>query len=190
MKKQFAIIIFFLTTTIFAQENWNQLIDGKLNSVISSHRTFVSIPNLPSDIQKMYENVSWVKQHYGKVGFKLRTLESSTLPVLFAERIIDPAFKTILFYFHLDGQGVNPKSWNQEDPFTPVLKEQNEKGEWNEISWANIDEKINDDWRIFGRAAADDKAPILMFLSALELLQSRKQTPKFNIKIIFDLEEE
>ena len=54
------------------------------------------------------------------------------------------AFKTILFYFHLDGQGVNPKSWKQEDPFTPVLKEQNEKGEWNEISWANIDEKIND----------------------------------------------
>ena len=179
-----------MTTTICSQENWYQRIDCELNSVISSHRTFVSIPNLPSDIQKMYENVSWVKQHYGKVGFKLRTLESSTLPVLFAERIIDPAFKTILFYFHLDGQGVNPKSWNQEDPFTPVLKEQNEKGEWNEISWANIDEKINDDWRIFGRAAADDKAPILMFLSALELLQSRKQTPKFNIKIIFDLEEE
>ena len=29
-----------------------------------------------------------------------------------------------------------------------------------------------------------------MFLSALEILQSSKQTPKFNIKIIFDLEEE
>jgi len=95
MKKQFVLIIFFLTTTIFAQENWNQLIDSKLNSVISSHRTFVSIPNLPSDIKKMYENVSWVKQHYGKVGFKLKTLESSTLPVLFAERIINPSFKTL-----------------------------------------------------------------------------------------------
>lgn len=190
MKKPYVLIIFFLTTTIFAQENWNQLIDSKLNSVISRHRTFVSIPNLPSDIQKMYENVSWVKQQYSKVGFKLKTLESSTLPVLFAERIINPTFKTILFYFHLDGQGVNPKSWNQEDPFTPVLKEQNEKGDWNEISWANTDKKINDDWRIFARAAADDKAPILMFLSALEILQSSKQSPKFNIKIIFDLEEE
>ena len=64
MKKPFVLIIFFLTTTILAQENWNQLIDGKLNSVIARHRTFVSIPNLPSDIQKMYENVSWVKQQY------------------------------------------------------------------------------------------------------------------------------
>lgn len=190
MKNQFTLIIFFLSATVFAQENWNQLIDDKLNSVISNHRTFVSIPNLPSDIQKMYENVSWVKKHYSKVGFKLKTLESSTLPVLFAERIINPEWKTILFYFHLDGQGVNPKSWDQEDPFIPVLKEQNQEGEWNEISWAKIAQNINDDWRIFGRAAADDKAPILMFLSALELLQSTKQTPKFNIKIIFDLEEE
>lgn len=191
MKKQYVFIIFFLSTiTLFAQVNWDQLIDDKFNSVISTHRTFVSIPNLPSDVKKMYENVSWVKKHYSKVGFKLKTLESSTLPVLFAERIIDPSFKTILFYFHLDGQGVNPESWDQKDPFTPVLKEQNEEGEWNEIPWFNLAEKINDDWRIFGRAAADDKAPILMFLSALELLQSRKQTPKFNIKIIFDLEEE
>ena len=54
--------------------------------------------------QKMYENVSWVKKHYSKVGFKLKTLESSTLPVLFAERIINPECKTILFYFHFDGQ--------------------------------------------------------------------------------------
>ena len=76
MKNQFTLIIFFLSATVFGQENWNQLIDDKLNSVISNHRTFVSIPNLPSDIQKMYENVSWVKKHYSKVGFKLKTLES------------------------------------------------------------------------------------------------------------------
>ena len=191
MKKHHTLFIFFFTTiSLFAQENWNQQIDAKLPQVISSHRTFVSIPNLPSDIQKMYKNVAWVKEHYSKVGFELKTLESSTLPVLFVERIINPAFKTILFYFHLDGQAVNPESWDQKDPFQPVLKEQNEAGQWDEIAWSRADEKMKDDWRIFGRAAADDKAPIVMFLSALELLQSSKQTPKFNIKIIFDLEEE
>ena len=99
MKKHHTLFIFFFTTiSLFAQENWNQQIDAKLPQVISSHRTFVSIPNLPSDIQKMYKNVAWVKEHYSKVGFELKTLESSTLPVLFAERIINPAFKTILFY--------------------------------------------------------------------------------------------
>jgi acetylornithine deacetylase/succinyl-diaminopimelate desuccinylase-like protein len=109
---------------------------------------------------------------------------------LFAERIVDSAFKTVLFYFHLDGQAVNAAMWNQEDPFTPVLKEQKLDGKWKAIPWSNLKDPIDDDWRVFGRAAADDKAPIVMFLSALELLQKQNLKPKFNIKIIFDLEEE
>ena len=80
--------------------------------------------------------------------------------------------------------------WNQEDPFIPVLKERNEEGVFEEINWNNLDEKIVDDWRVFGRAAADDKAPIIMLLSALEILQNQNKKPTFNIKIVFDLEEE
>ncbi len=191
MKKQITLLSFFLTTiTLFAQENWDTKINSKLSEVISSHREFVSIPNLPKDIQKMDANIAWVKNQYQKVGFQLKTLESSSLPVLFAERTIDPSLKTILFYFHLDGQEVDPKKWNQKDPFIPVLKEKSDSGQWQKIEWSNLAKNINDDWRIFGRAAADDKAPILMFLSALELLQEQNQTPAFNIKIIFDLEEE
>ena len=184
------LLSFFATISLLAQENWEQQIDTKLPDVLVSHKEFVSIPNLPTDVQNMYKNVAWVKDRYKKVGFELKILESSTLPVLFAERIVNPAFKTVLFYFHIDGQAINPKNWNQKDPFQPVLKEQQGDGIWQEIAWSNLNGKINDDWRIFGRAAADDKAPILMLLSALELLQEQNQNPKFNIKIIFDLEEE
>ncbi len=191
MKK---IIVLFTVLFSFcflnAQENWDTKIDSKLYEVIMNHKTFVSIPNLPSNIKKMYENISWVKEKYRKVGFQLKNLESSTLPVLFAERIVNPSFKTVLFYFHLDGQAVNTKMWNQKDPFRPVLKEKNTDGGWKSIAWSSLQEKINDDWRIFARAAADDKAPVVMFLSALELMQKQNKTPKFNIKIIFDLEEE
>ena len=107
-KNQILFIFIFFTISLFAQENWNQLIDVKLPEVISSHRTFVSIPNVPTDIQKMYKNVAWVKEQYKKVGFQLKTLESSTLPVLLAERVVNPTFKTILFYFHLTILLVNP----------------------------------------------------------------------------------
>jgi acetylornithine deacetylase/succinyl-diaminopimelate desuccinylase-like protein len=110
--------------------------------------------------------------------------------VLFAERIVNPDYKTIVFYFHLDGQPVDPEAWDQQDPFVPVLKEQSEEGDWNAIAWESLNTEINDDWRIFARAAADDKAPIIMFLSALELMKAQNLEPKFNIKIIFDLEEE
>ncbi|MAD96666.1 MAG: acetylornithine deacetylase [Flavobacteriaceae bacterium] len=175
---------------IQSQENWDQTIDKKLTSVLWSHKELVGIPNLPQDLENVYKNISWVKKKYQDVGFQLETLESSTLPVLFAERMVDPKLKTILFYFHLDGQPVNPDAWDQEDPFVPVLKEKSPKGDWKAIAWDNLNEKINDDWRIFGRAAADDKAPITMMLSALEILKAEGMMPKFNLKIIFDLEEE
>jgi len=181
--------IFFISISLYAQE-WDKQIDAKLPEVLFNHKEFVSIPSLPIDVQKMYQNVAWVKARYQKVGFELITLESSILPVLFAERIVNPDFKTVLFYFHIDGQPVDPSKWNQKDPFRPVLKEQKENGNWEAIAWESVNAKINDDWRIFGRAAADDKAPIVMFLSALELMKAENQEPKFNIKIIFDLEEE
>jgi acetylornithine deacetylase/succinyl-diaminopimelate desuccinylase-like protein len=189
MKK---ILLLFLlsTTSFFPQQDWGNKVDEKLLTVLQNHREFVSIPNLPTNIQNMCKNISWVKEKYKKIGFSFKNLEATTLPVLFAERILNPDYKTILFYFHIDGQPVDPKAWNQKNPFIPELKEQTENGDWKSISWDKLNTKINDDWRIFARAAADDKAPIVMFLSALELLESNKQKPKFNIKIIFDLEEE
>ncbi|WP_159950632.1 M20/M25/M40 family metallo-hydrolase [Polaribacter septentrionalilitoris] len=191
MKKyQILILLSFVCSSFFAQQKWDNQIDVKLYSVLQNHKEFVSIPNLPQDVQNMYKNIAWVKKHYKKVGFSFKTLEATTLPVLFAEKEVNPNYKTVLFYFHLDGQAVDPAKWNQKDPFIPELKEQSKNGNWNSISWDNLQNEINDNWRIFARAAADDKAPITMFLSALELLQTNNQNPKFNIKIIFDLEEE
>lgn len=191
MKKRFFLILLSIwCLSINAQTDWDKKIDSSLKSVIQNHREFVSIPNLPRDIQNMYRNILWVRKRFKKLGFEFQTLESTTLPVLFAERQTDKNHKTLLFYFHLDGQPVNPKAWNQKNPFIPELKAWSPKGEWKSISWESINESIDDEWRIFGRAAADDKAPIVMILSALELMQSENLTSKFNIKIIFDLEEE
>jgi acetylornithine deacetylase/succinyl-diaminopimelate desuccinylase-like protein len=95
-----------------------------------------------------------------------------------------------LFYFHIDGQPINPESWDQDHPFQPVLKNKDKDGLWNSIDWNKLNGTIDDEWRIFARAAADDKAPIIMFLSALKILKNKNDPPKFNIKVIFDPEEE
>lgn len=189
MRKIIVIVTLFYALIGFGQKDWDSQINDKLYDVLIKHKEFVSIPNLPADVEKMYQNISWVKEKFLRLGFEFQTLESSTLPVLFAEKKVDENLKTILFYFHIDGQPVNPEAWNQEDPFTPVLKTK-ENYSWKTISWDTLSDKIDDEWRIFARAAADDKAPIVMLLSALELLQDNNQNPKFNIKIIFDLEEE
>lgn len=191
MIKQLIFSILFLSSfSLKAQNNWDTQIDTNFKEVLLKHKAFVSIPNLPENIDNMMKNVDWVSKEFTALQFKVSVLEATELPVLFAEKSYNKDFKTILFYFHLDGQPVNPKMWDQEDPFVPVLKAQNQEGTWEAIHWDNLNEKIDDDWRIFARAAADDKAPILMFLSALEILQQQHQEPNFNIKVVIDLEEE
>lgn len=165
-------------------------INTNFKNTLLLHKEFVSIPNLPQNQELMLDNINWVANQYRMLDFKTTLLSTSTIPILIAEKIFDPKLKTILFYFHIDGQAVDPVSWDQEDPFTPVLKEIDKNDEWNTIEWGKLNENINDEWRIFARAAADDKAPIIMFLEALRILKTKEETPKINIKVIFDPEEE
>ncbi|MFT6808826.1 MAG: acetylornithine deacetylase/succinyl-diaminopimelate desuccinylase-like protein [Saprospiraceae bacterium] len=148
------------------------------------------MPNLPENKELMLENINWVAEKYDDLEFKTSLLSSSTLPVLLAEKVYDPNYKTVLFYFHIDGQPVNADAWNQEYPFNPVLKRKGKDGVWQIINWNKLDGVIDDEWRIFARAAADDKAPIIMLLTALKVLKAAGGNPKFNIKVIFDPEEE
>ncbi len=185
------ILLFFIVcNVVHAQTNWEEKIKQQLPEVLKKHRELVSIPNVASDTVNMMKNVAWVTTEFEKLNFTVSILETSTLPVFLAEKEVDPKAKTILFYLHLDGQAVNPAKWYQKDPFRPVLKAQDADGNWEIINWSRIKTHIDPEWRVFGRAAADDKAPIMMMLSALELLQQQGQKLSYNVKIILDLQEE
>ena len=192
MKPKFVLLFTFLCASILmhSQNNWDVIIQDNLKDIIKQHKEFVSIPNLPEDKALMLENMNWVSEHYKALDFKASLLESSTLPLLLLEKEYHPDYKTVLFYFHIDGQPVDASSWDQEDPFKPVLKRADSKGNWETLNWDAINKNIDDEWHIFARAAADDKAPIVMLLNALKFLKAENINPKFNIKIIFDPEEE
>ncbi len=174
----------------FCQGRWNETIDKKMPDILNSHRAFSSIPNISSNYENMYLNIDWVTQEFQNLDFEVTQLETSTLPVLLIEKKVNKKFKTVLFYMHLDGQDVDPNNWDQANPFIPVLKEKSAKESWEIIDWSNIEETINPDWRVFGRAVADDKAPIIMMISALEILKEQKNNPTINVKVILDLQEE
>ncbi|SDB53603.1 Acetylornithine deacetylase/Succinyl-diaminopimelate desuccinylase [Flavobacteriaceae bacterium MAR_2010_188] len=180
-----------LTQNLQSQIIWDDKIEGDyFRHVLEKHKELVSIPNLPESDENMMKNVEWVSKEFKDLNYEVKVLESSTLPILFLEKNYDSKNKTVLYYFHLDGQPVNPDNWNQKNPFEPVLKQKNEDGSFTEISWDKINGKIDDDWRVFGRAAADDKAPIIMFLAALNLLEKNNLEPEFNVKVVIDLQEE
>lgn len=184
------IIILISSHLLSSQIDYRSIISDTLPSVLEEHRNFVSIPNVSDNHPDMMENIAYAKDAFEKVGLQVELLPSSTLPIFFAHSEIDPTLKTVLFYFHIDGQAVDASRWDQEDPFVPVLKKQNDDGQWEKIDWSKIKQEIDPDWRIFARAAADDKGPIMMMLTALDILKNKGLTPKFNVKIILDPQEE
>ncbi len=109
------------------------------------------------------------------------------ISVMFGQKLVPGAKRTILFYAHYDGQPVDAKRAGlQPDPFQPVLRtDSSEAGGKPVTDLANA--AYPDAWRIYARAAGDDKVPIEAILVALDAIKSH---PKENVKIIFDGEEE
>jgi len=186
----FILCYIFNPLLAFEKVKPEPLIDETFKDTLLLHKEFVSIANLPENSDVMLKNIHWAAAQYEALDFQTSLLKTSTLPILLVEKQYHPSYKTVLFYFHIDGQPVDPDAWSQNDPFVPVLKERDENGQWKSIDWRKLNGTIDDEWRIFARAAADDKAPIVMFLTALKIIQTKNQTPTFNIKVIFDPEEE
>ena len=88
-------------------------------------------------------------------------------PVVYAEKITDPAAPTVLVYGHYDVQPADPLELWKSGPFEPVIK----------------------DGKIFARGACDDKGQFYMHVKALETLVNTN-TLTTNIKFIIEGEEE
>lgn len=199
MRYFFFLIVFIATYLLPALSIAQDLSDAKLDQLIQSqlpatlleHQTFVRLPNDAAIAADMPANVAWLKEAFNKRDFGVRVLETGRIPLVLAERKGTGDLPTLLFYLHFDGQPVNPAKWDQADPFEPVLKTQLDDGTWQELSYDRLKQgDIDPEWRIFGRAAADDKAPIIMLLKALDLLKQMDIEPSFHIKVLLDGEEE
>ena len=154
-------------------------------------KELLSIPNHARDIKNINKNIDWCEKKMNSFGFATKRLPTETIPLLLAGMVFDKNLPTVLFYFHIDGQPVDPQFWFQDDPYIPVLKEQRVGEGWVIISWEKLKgDTINPDWRIFGRSSSDDKSPFVMFLAALKQIQDGGSKLPYNLKIILDFEEE
>jgi acetylornithine deacetylase/succinyl-diaminopimelate desuccinylase-like protein len=150
----------------------------------------VSIPNDSHDPAQLVPNIEWCETNLSERDWKVKRLETKSFPLLFAEKSVPNAKKTVLFYFHIDGQPVDRKRWNQPDPFQPTLKKKNDSGQWEVIPMDLLQSSYDPEWRIFARSSSDDKGPFAMFLTAWDALVEEGMMPNFNVKIILDFEEE
>src|SRR5690606_20656597 len=81
--------------------------------------------------------------------------------------------------------------WAQEDPFEPVVKQRDADGRWRIVDAAALQaEPLDPELRVYARSAADAKAPIMMFLTAIDVLAAQGRAPAFDVKVLLDGEEE
>jgi acetylornithine deacetylase/succinyl-diaminopimelate desuccinylase-like protein len=125
-------------------------------SADSSHR---------ADVRKAAE---FLKARFADAGVdKVELRETKGHPIVYAEKMINPALPTVLVYGHYDVQPADPINLWNSPPFEPVLK----------------------DDKIYARGACDDKGQVYMHVKAFESMMKLGILP-CNVKFMVEGEEE
>lgn len=185
------LLLLGLPTITCAQAADEAIYQQYAKASFSQLKELLAIPNdahFPEDIER---NVQWCEQHFTIRGFTTQRLETPAAPLLLAERKLpDPKAPTVLIYLQVDGQPVDPQHWYQDNPYEATLKRKGEEGDWEALDWALINGEIDPEWRIFARSTSDSKGAVNMFLTAIDLMNDREESPDFNMKVVMDFEEE
>ena len=88
-------------------------------------------------------------------------------PIVYAEKIINPALPTVVVYGHYDVQPPDPLNLWDSPPFEPVIK----------------------DGKIYARGSCDDKGQVYMHVKAFEAMMKLNTLP-CNVKFMIEGEEE
>lgn len=156
-------------------------------AIVREFMDLLAIPNVRTDLPNIARNAEHLRQMLERRGMNPEVWETPSTPLVYGERLVPGATRTILFYIHYDGQPVDKSRWSQADPFEPVLRTGSlEEGGEDVVDFAGLS-TFPDAWRIYARSASDDKGPIQALLSAMDAIGGR---PTQNIKVILHGEEE
>jgi len=127
-----------------------------------------SISSLSEHKPDMYRAAEYLKDLLLSSGAdKAEVFETEGNPVTYGEKIIDPAFPTVLVYSHMDVMPVDPIEKWESEPFVPEIR----------------------DGKIWARGADDDKGQGMMHAKAFELMVKTGTLP-CNVKFMIEGEEE
>jgi len=150
----------------------------------------VAIPNVADDTVRIRENAAAVVAMLQRRGATTRLLEvNGAPPAVYGELTAAGASRTVVFYAHYDGQPVDPAQWTGS-PWTPVLREGRLEDGAREVPPTAWRAPLGPEWRLYGRSASDDKAPIVGLMAALDALRASRSLPSINLKFLFEGEEE
>lgn len=128
-------------------------------------------PAFAGDVQRTAEAVA---DHLRKAGAEqVEVIPTAGHPIVYGEKIIDPAKPTVAVYGHYDVQPPDPLELWESGPFEPVIKQT----------------KTHPDGAIYARGSCDDKGQMFMHIKAFEAMVATDSLP-CNIKFMIEGEEE
>src|SRR2546428_1235411 len=189
---QVPVIVIVCTVVAFAQTSTRDYRRAHEHQILSEFTRLLAIPNVASDRENIRRNAQFIVAMIQRRGLNPQLLEAKTKdvpPAVFGEWKAPGATHAIVLYAHYDGQPVDPKQWTASPPFQPTWRSAAMESGGQIVSLPTTGE-INPEWRIYARAASDDKAGVMAILTAFDALRAQNVSPLLNIKFIFEGEEE
>lgn len=193
MKPLALILAGLLLAAAPARADTRAWVEANRAAILAEYVELVAIPNVASDTPNIRRNADRLVAMMRARGLQPRLLEgadSSVPPAIYGEWRVPGARRTLVLYAHYDGQPVSPEDWRASKPFEPTLRSARFDRGGTVLPLPRAGERIDPEWRLYGRAAADDKAGVMSILSAVDALRAEGRRPSFNLKIFFEGEEE
>jgi len=129
---------------------------------------FPSVSADPKYKDDVLKTADYVAQKLRDAGAdKVEICQTAGYPIVYGEKIVDPALPTVLIYGHYDVQPPDPLELWHTPPFEPTIR----------------------DGKIYARGACDDKGQFYMHVKAFELMV-QTGTLACNVKFMIEGEEE
>jgi acetylornithine deacetylase/succinyl-diaminopimelate desuccinylase-like protein len=159
--------------------------------IIARYAEFLRFPNVTSDSENIRRFAQFICGQYSEDDVRMELLElPGANPIVYGELESPNASRTIVLYAHYDAAAVEESEWSSTTPWDPALF----SGRFDEggvrLPWPDEGTPIDPEWRIYARAAADDKVSIFAMLEALRAIIELELQRTSNIIFFFDGEEE
>ncbi|PYS32037.1 MAG: peptidase M20, partial [Acidobacteria bacterium] len=189
---QVPLIVVVCAVATFAQTSTRDYRRAHEHQILSEFTRLLGIPNVASDRENIRRNAQFIVEMMQRRGLNPQLLEAKTNdvpPAVFGEWKAPGATHAIVLYAHYDGQPVDAKQWTASPPFQPTWRSAAFESGGKIVTLPDNGE-INPEWRLYARAASDDKAGVMAILTGFDALRAQDITPSLNIKFIFEGEEE
>jgi len=173
--------------------NWagfDHALHARRRAILERFAACLRVDTVSQRPDRVRAGAGWLAREMERRGLQARVLETGGNPVVFGERRVPGATRTLLVYCHFDTKPAPSAGWLQPSPFEPVLR----PGLAEEGAPIVAADAVSDDalpaHRLYARGASDDKGPIWAHLEALDLMDALGVRPRVHLKLVLEGEEE